>query len=78
MAAMAYVMITENLQDQAFLDKYTVGFDKFKDYVLGDEDGTPKTPEWAAASSTLPVAGFPALARCSGASMPWSRLLRIK
>ena len=44
--AMAYVIITENLQDQAFLDKYTVGFDKYKDYVLGVEDGIQKTPAW--------------------------------
>jgi anaerobic dimethyl sulfoxide reductase subunit A len=57
--AIAYHMITNNLQDQAFLDKYTIGFDadhmpegadtkeNFKDYVLGTYDGTPKTPEWA-------------------------------
>ncbi len=55
----AYYMITNNLQDQDFLDKYTVGFDKdhmpqgadpnenFKDYVLGTNDGVLKTPEWA-------------------------------
>jgi anaerobic dimethyl sulfoxide reductase subunit A len=55
----AYHMITNNLQDQAFLDKYTMGFDarhmpkdadpadNFKDYVLGTFDGIPKTPEWA-------------------------------
>ncbi len=48
MVAMANVMITENLHDQTFLDKYSVGFDKFKDYVLGQEDGTEKTPQWAA------------------------------
>lgn len=45
--AMAYVMITENLHDQAFLDRYTIGFDKYKDYVLGATDGVPKTPKWA-------------------------------
>jgi anaerobic dimethyl sulfoxide reductase subunit A len=56
---MAYHMITNDLQDQAFLDKYTVGFDaahmpegadpheNFKDYILGTYDGVPKTPEWA-------------------------------
>lgn len=56
---MAYYMITNNLQDQDFLDKYTVGFDaahlpdgadpkgSFKDYVLGTYDKIPKTPEWA-------------------------------
>jgi anaerobic dimethyl sulfoxide reductase subunit A len=48
MVAMANVMIRENLQDQPFLDKYTVGFDKFKAYVLGREDGVEKTPQWAA------------------------------
>lgn len=57
---MAYHMITNNLQDQAFLDTYAVGFDashmpeganpreNFKDYVLGTYDRIPKTPEWAA------------------------------
>lgn len=56
---MAYHMIENNLQDQDFLDRCTVGFDKdhmpegadpkenFKDYVLGTYDGVPKTPEWA-------------------------------
>lgn len=45
--AMAYVIITENLHDQAFLDRHTTGFEEFKKYVLGKEDGTPKTPNWA-------------------------------
>lgn len=56
---MAYYMITNNLQDQDFLDNYTVGFDadhmpdgadpkeNFKDYVMGTYDGIPKTVEWA-------------------------------
>ena len=48
MVAMANVMIGENLHDQPFLDKYTVGFDKFQEYVLGQEDGVEKTPQWAA------------------------------
>ena len=48
MVAMANVMIGENLHDQPFLDKYTVGFDKFQEYVLGQEDSVEKTPQWAA------------------------------
>jgi anaerobic dimethyl sulfoxide reductase subunit A len=56
---MAYHMIENNLHDQEFLDRCTVGFDadhmpegadpkeNFKDYVLGTYDGVPKTPEWA-------------------------------
>ena len=59
LAAIAYHMIENNLQDQAFLDAYCVGFDaehmpeghegeeNFKDYILGAYDDTPKTPEWA-------------------------------
>jgi anaerobic dimethyl sulfoxide reductase subunit A len=45
--AMAYVILKENLQNQVFLDRYTVGFEQFKHYVMGDEDGIPKTPGWA-------------------------------
>jgi len=45
--AMAYVIIKENLQDQRFLDTYSIGFNKFKEYVMGVEDGKPKTPQWA-------------------------------
>jgi anaerobic dimethyl sulfoxide reductase subunit A len=45
--AMAYVMIRDSLQDQHFLDTYTIGFDKFRSYVVGDEDGVSKTPTWA-------------------------------
>lgn len=51
--AMAYVIIEENLQDQRFLDTYTVGFNKFKDYVSGVEDGVPKTPAWAESITVL-------------------------
>ncbi|MEE8412999.1 MAG: molybdopterin-dependent oxidoreductase [Dehalococcoidales bacterium] len=61
--AMAYVIITENLQDQAFIDKYTVGFDKYKDYVLGKEDGIAKTPGWAEAITTVPAGVTVNLAR---------------
>ena len=53
--AMACVMIKENLQDQEFLDTYTVGFDKFKDYVLGIEDGVAKTPAWAEEITSVPA-----------------------
>ncbi|WP_028315909.1 molybdopterin-dependent oxidoreductase [Desulfatibacillum aliphaticivorans] len=70
MAAMAYVMITENLQDQAFLNKYTIGFDKFKEYILGDEDGQAKTPQWAEAVCGVPAETIADLAREYAAAKP--------
>ncbi|MFX1427095.1 MAG: molybdopterin-dependent oxidoreductase [Promethearchaeota archaeon] len=53
--AMANVIITEELQDQNFIDKYTIGFDKLKVYVLGEEDNTPKTPQWAEEITKVPA-----------------------
>ena len=61
--AMAHVIIKENLQDQRFLDTYTVGFGQFKHYVLGLEDGIPKTPAWAEAITGVPAATIEGLAR---------------
>ncbi|QUH21588.1 molybdopterin-dependent oxidoreductase [Alkaliphilus sp. B6464] len=75
MDAMAYVMITENLHDEDFLNKYTVGFDgehmpegidgkeSYKSYVLGEADGIPKTPEWAEKISKTPAETIIKLAR---------------
>lgn len=55
--AMSYHIYTTKKHDQAYLDKYTVGLDKFLPYLMGkDADGTPaKTPEWAA-----PITGISA------------------
>ncbi len=63
MIAMAYIIIRDGLQEQAFLDKYTYGFDKFKDYVLGNEDRVPKTPAWAEQITGVPAAVIEGLAR---------------
>ncbi|MCG2797131.1 MAG: molybdopterin-dependent oxidoreductase, partial [Cellulomonas sp.] len=66
-AALAHVMISEGLHDQAFLDRYCVGFDdehlpagapagsSYKAYVMGDgPDGIAKTPTWAEAITGIP------------------------
>ncbi|MFC2066616.1 molybdopterin-dependent oxidoreductase [Chloroflexota bacterium] len=63
LVAMAYVIISENLQDQKFLDTYTIGFGRFKDYVIGIEDGQPKTPQWAEAITGVSAATIENLAR---------------
>jgi anaerobic dimethyl sulfoxide reductase subunit A len=61
--AMAYVMLQENLYDRHFLDTYTIGFDQFRDYLLGVEDGVVKDPAWAENITTVPAITIQALAR---------------
>jgi anaerobic dimethyl sulfoxide reductase subunit A len=75
-AALAWVMINENLVDQPFLDKYCVGYDEktlpagapanghYKAYILGQgSDGVAKTPAWASAITGIPEARIIKLAR---------------
>ena len=53
--AIAYWWFENGTYDKEYLATHAVGVDKFADYVMGREDGQPKTPEWAA-----PVTGVPA------------------
>lgn len=48
MMGIAHVLETQGLVDRAFLSRCTVGYDRFRPYLLGDVDGQPKSPEWAA------------------------------
>ena len=61
--ALCYVWITEDLYDKEFVDKRTTGFDEWKAYILGESDGTPKTPEWQEAETKVPAREVRALAR---------------
>ena len=75
MDAMAYVMLTERLHDQTFLDRYCVGFDEahlppdappgssYASYLLGTADGVAKTPEWAERYTQVPRERITSLAR---------------
>ena len=44
---MCHYLYTNKKYSKSFIDKYTVGFDIFAKYLLGKEDGKPKTIEWA-------------------------------
>jgi len=61
--AIAYVWIKEGSYDKEYVATHTVGFDKFKDYVTGKEDGIAKTPAWASPKCGVPEWTIKALAR---------------
>ncbi|WP_069160807.1 molybdopterin guanine dinucleotide-containing S/N-oxide reductase [Nocardia altamirensis] len=63
MLALAQVLDAEGLADTGFLDKYTVGYDRFMDYVRGTTDGIVKSPEWAATITGLAAERIRTLAR---------------
>ena len=63
MLGLAHTLFIEDLHDQAFLDKYTVGFDAFLPYLLGDSDGQPKDADWAASLSDIPADEIRQMAR---------------
>lgn len=75
-AALAYVMIKEDLIDKEFIEKYTMGYDEdslpegaeanssYKSYIMGlGKDKTPKTPQWAADITGIPALRIEQLAR---------------
>jgi trimethylamine-N-oxide reductase (cytochrome c) len=61
--AIAYTWITEGTYDKEYIATHSYGFDKFENYVLGTEDGVPKTPAWASEKCGVPEWTIKALAR---------------
>lgn len=55
MLGIAHSLATKKQHDIDFLNKYTTGYDKFENYLLGKSDNTPKTVEWASAICGVPA-----------------------
>lgn len=82
LAAMAFVIFTENLHDQSFIDRFCQGMDagtmpawakdkeNFRDYILGRYDGQPKTPAWAEEICGVKAADIERLARMYATTKP--------
>jgi trimethylamine-N-oxide reductase (cytochrome c) len=64
--AIAHVWISEDLYDKAYVAARTIGFDKWRAYILGETDNIPKTPEWQEGETTVPAKDVRALARMWG------------
>ena len=82
-AAMAYVMVKEDMYDKEFMATHSVGFDEdtlpedaprnssYMAYIMGNgPDKTPKTPEWAAPITGIPAARIVELARQIASTKP--------
>jgi biotin/methionine sulfoxide reductase len=63
MLGIAHVLVREGLHDRGFLDRYTVGYERFEDYLLGLSDGIEKSPEWASGICGIGVEQIRDLAR---------------
>ena len=63
MLSLAHQLLEENLHDKEFLARYTTGFDRVAAYLRGENDGQPKSVEWAAEISGLDPARLRNLAR---------------
>ncbi len=61
--AIAHVWISEGLYDKKFVAERSIGFEVWRDYILGKEDGVAKTPEWQEAETGIPAKDVRVLAR---------------
>ncbi|MBI4409283.1 MAG: molybdopterin-dependent oxidoreductase [Gemmatimonadetes bacterium] len=62
--ALGHVIVRDELYDREFVQKWTVGFDRYRDYIRD------KTPEWAEAITSVPAATIERLARELAATKP--------
>jgi biotin/methionine sulfoxide reductase len=63
MLGLAHTLIVEKLYDAAFLESHCVGFERFRDYVMGAVDGQPKDVSWASRICDIDGERLSALAR---------------
>ncbi len=80
--AMAHEIVAAGLHDQAYCDRFVLGFDEaglpegapagasYKSYLMGETDGMPKTAEWAARITGIPAETIRRLAIEFGETKP--------
>ena len=61
--AMCYVLVKDRLYNEGFVSNWTHGFEDFKKRLMGEEDGTPRTPKWAEKISSIPAEIIERIAR---------------
>ncbi len=80
--AMAYVILSEGLEDRDFMDTFCLGFDEdhmpegipcgesYESYLFGKKDGIVKNPEWAETITGIPKDTIISLSRAYATSKP--------
>jgi biotin/methionine sulfoxide reductase len=63
MLGLAHTLVRHGWHDSAFLARYCEGYPRFERYLLGADDGEPKTAAWAAALTGLEPDVIESLAR---------------
>ena len=62
-AAIAYTWFEDDTYDHDYVERKTIGIEEFRAYIMGQEDGVPKTCEWAAEKTGIPARRIRALAK---------------
>ena len=53
--AITYQWFKNGTYDKEYLKTHAIGVEAYESYVMGKEDGVPKTPEWAATKCGVPA-----------------------
>ena len=61
--ALTHTLVSEGLHDREFLERFCVGFERVRPYLMGETDGQPKDADWAASITGVPAETIRALAR---------------
>ncbi len=71
-SAMAYIIFKEGLYNREFVKDYveSSGVEKWRRYVMGEQDSVPKTPQWAEAITGVPTDTIVSLTRLYARSKP--------
>ncbi|MCW4011622.1 MAG: molybdopterin-dependent oxidoreductase [Candidatus Bathyarchaeota archaeon] len=70
MLAVLYELLRNDLVQRDYIEKYSFGFNRLEEYVTGEIDGVPKTPEWAEAICGTPSNRIRWLAKLYGETHP--------
>ncbi len=72
MLAVAQVLYEENLYDHDYVAKYVEpkGFERWRAYLMGENDGIVKSPEWAEPITAIPAETIREFARLYAKSKP--------